>query len=57
MKSSPIGVSLSGTLAIHPVLASGMKFGTTSLPARAGQLSATAPMTPARRLCDLAFVM
>jgi hypothetical protein len=57
MKSSPIGVALSGTPAIHPVLASGMKFGTASLPARAGQLSAAAAMMPATRPCDLAFVM
>jgi hypothetical protein len=56
-KSSPIGVALSGTPAIHPVLASGMKFATASLPARAGQLSAAAAMMPASRRCDLALVM
>src|SRR5262249_44083009 len=62
MKSSPIGVvSLSGTPAIHPVLASGMKLGMAEFSAIAGQLSVAAAITPASRprdlLGDFAFVL
>jgi hypothetical protein len=53
MNSSPIGVSLSGTPAIHPVVVSGMKLGTAVFSATAGQLSVAAVTTPTMRLRDL----
>src|SRR5262249_13424082 len=54
MKSSPIGVSLSGTPAIHPTRLSGMKLGMAVFSAMAGQLSVAAAMiTPAMRLREL----
>src|SRR6267378_4576325 len=61
MKSSPIGVSLSGTPAIHPTRLSGMKLGMAVFSAMAGQLRGATAITPAMRLRglpgDLAFVM
>ncbi len=53
MNSSPIGVSLSGTPEIHPVLLSGAKLGIAAFSASAGQLSVAAAITPAIRLRDL----
>src|SRR2546422_1365867 len=61
MNSSPMGVSLSGTPEIHPVLLSGAKLGTAAFSAIAGQLSVAAAITPASRRRglpgDLALVM
>src|SRR6266849_4039819 len=53
MNSSPIGVSLSGTPAIHPTRLSGEKLGMAVFSAMAGQLSVAAAITPAMRLRDL----
>src|SRR6266481_7428208 len=61
MNSSPIGVSLSGTPAIHPTRLSGMKLGMAVFSAMAGQLSVAAATKTAIRLRglpgDVAFVM